>query len=197
MFVSLLITFLLSYPDARAFLVVAAAPRTTTTEPKRDGEAYRQHQNLDKRSVGVSQRADEWKPDLVIIGSQGRSAVGRLLLGSVSKKLVTDSKSSVRVVRRAANLGHDHVTPKIIVGVDGSTAAEEAVRTVGSRVWPTGTEVRLVAVDDRSSPTATGLTEALNDELAVAARKMVEWAESELSASPINSRQNSFTFCSR
>ena len=127
-------------------------------------------------------RADEWKPDLVIVGSQGRSAVGRLLLGSVSKKLVTDSKSSVRVVRRAPNLGHDHVAPKIIVGVDGSTAAEEAVRTVGSRVWPTGTEVRLVAVDDRSSPTATGLTEALNDELAVAARTMVEWAENELSA---------------
>jgi nucleotide-binding universal stress UspA family protein len=100
----------------------------------------------------------------------------------VSKKLVTDLKSSVRVVRRAPELGLEQVPPKIIVGVDGSTAAEEAVRTVGSRVWPTGTEVRLVAVDDRSSPTATGLTEALNDELAVAARTMVEWAENELSA---------------
>ena len=129
------------------------------------------------------ERANEWRPDLVVVGSQGRSAVGRLLLGSVSKKLVTDLQSSVRVVRGTPESGDDQVPPKIVIGVDGSTGAEEAVRAVGSRVWPTGTEIRIVAVDDRSLPaTATGLTEALSDDLAVAARRMVEWAENELSA---------------
>lgn len=118
-------------------------------------------------------RADEWKPDLVVVGSHGRSAVGRLLLGSVSKKLVTDLRSSVRVVRRAPDREHDHVPPKIIVGVDGGTGAERAVRAVGSRVWPTGTEVRLIAVDDGTSP---------NKISALAASLMVQWAETELSA---------------
>ena len=136
------------------------------------------------------ERANEWEPDLVVVGSHGRSTVGRLLLGSVSKKLVTDLNSSVRVVRRATDLGVDDVPPKIIVGVDGSTGSEKAVRAIGSRVWPIGTEVRLVAVDEGRSPnrisgivpTAAELIKSSNDEAASVARKMVEWAETELSA---------------
>ena len=135
-------------------------------------------------------RANEWKPDLVVVGSQGRSAIGRLLLGSISKKLVTDLKSSVRVVRRAPDWEDDQVAPRIIVGVDGTTDAERAVRVVGSRVWPSGTEVRIVAVDQGTSPnkisgilpTATELINGSNYEAALAARLMVQWAEKELGA---------------
>jgi len=43
--------------------------------------------------------ASDWKADLVIVGSQGRSALKRFFLGSVSKRVVTDSHSSVRVAR--------------------------------------------------------------------------------------------------
>ena len=124
-------------------------------------------------------RANEWAPDLVVVGSHGKSAVGRLLLGSTSKKLVTDLTSSVRVVRRAPERRDDHVAPKIIIGVDGSTGAEQAVRSVGTRIWPNGTEVRLVAVEDGTSPK---ITDGFDDEAAFAARRMVEWAEDELSA---------------
>jgi nucleotide-binding universal stress UspA family protein len=81
------------------------------------------------------------------------------------------------------------VPPRIIVGVDGSTQAEQAVRTVGSRVWPHGSEIRLVAVEDGTSPknisgilpVAAELIKGSNDEAAFAARTMVEWAENELS----------------
>lgn len=132
--------------------------------------------------------ADEWRPDLVVVGSQGRSSVGRLLLGSVSKKLVTDLKTSVRVVRGAPDPRRDRVAPKVIVGVDGSTGAEQAVRAVGSRVWPTGTEVRLVAIDQGKStnnistilPTAAELIKGFNHDAAAAARTMLDWAEHEL-----------------
>ncbi len=134
-------------------------------------------------------RADEWKADLVVVGSHGRSAVGRLILGSVSKKVVTDSSSSVRVVHRGPERGDD-APPRIIIGVDGSSGAERAVRMVGSRVWPSGTEVRIVAIDDGTSPTridhilptAAGMIRGCNEESAVAARMMVEWAEGELNA---------------
>jgi nucleotide-binding universal stress UspA family protein len=50
-------------------------------------------------SAELINKADEWKADLVVVGSHGRSALGRFILGSVSKKVVTDSHHSVRVAR--------------------------------------------------------------------------------------------------
>lgn len=171
--------------EARQFASQASA-RVQTLFPEWEVRAEALAGNPARELI---ERANEWAPDLVVVGSYGRSAVGRLLLGSVSKKLVTDLKSSVRVVRRAPDLGHDHVPPKIIVGVDGSVGAEEAVRAVGRRVWPTGTEVRLVAVDDGTSPnkvsmilpTTAELIKGSNHQAALAARLMVNWAENELS----------------
>jgi len=121
-------------------------------------------------------RANEWKPDLIVVGSQGRSAVSRFILGSVSKRVVTDSAHSVRVSR--GNMEKDpSKPPKLVIGVDGSTEAEHAVRAVGSRVWPFGTEVRIIAVDDGSSP----MVSDQNGKAPLAAAQMVAWAENELS----------------
>src|SRR5262249_53711301 len=46
-------------------------------------------------------RADQWRPDLIVVGSHGRSAMARLVLGSVSQKIVTEARGSVRVARAA------------------------------------------------------------------------------------------------
>lgn len=114
-------------------------------------------------------KADEWKPDLVVVGSHGHSAVSRFILGSVSKKIVTDSDHSVRVSR--GDLEKDLNEPvKLVIGVDASAEAEQAVRAVGRRVWPYGTEVQIIAVDEGSSPMFT-----------LTAGRMVAWAENALS----------------
>jgi nucleotide-binding universal stress UspA family protein len=138
-------------------------------------------------------RADEWKADLIVVGSHGRSALRRLILGSVSKKVVTDSHHSVRVARGSFKKS-DGLPPRVMIGVDGSSEAENAVRAVGRRVWPEGTQMRIVAVDDGISPTriahvlpaAAAMIRGYNEESAVAARMMVEWAESELRAIGLN-----------
>ena len=138
-------------------------------------------------SQELAQRADEWKPDLIVVGSQGRSALGRFFLGSVSKKLATESSSSVRVARRTVEVGQDSPS-RIMIGVDGSPGAERAVRAVGRRVWPEGTEVRIVAVDDGVSPariahilpTAAATIRSHNEGAAAKARQMAEWAAEEL-----------------
>jgi len=36
--------------------------------------------------------ADEWRPDLIVVGSQGRTALGRMFFGSVSQKVITARK---------------------------------------------------------------------------------------------------------
>ncbi len=135
------------------------------------------------------QKADQWEADLIVVGSQGRSALGRLFLGSVSKKVATEARCSVRVARRGVEKGDD-APPRIIIGVDGSPEAERAIRAVGGRAWPDETEVRIITVDDGVSPTrvagivpiAAAMITGCNEEVAVKARTMVEWAAEELRA---------------
>ena len=134
-------------------------------------------------------KAEEWAADLVVVGSQGRSALGRLLLGSVSKKVAEESRRSVRIARQAT-VKAEGEPPRIIVGVDGSAEAERAVRAVGERVWPDGTQVLIVTVDDGTSPkrlntllpSAAALIDERNVETAAAAHAMAEWGVGELRA---------------
>lgn len=97
-------------------------------------------------------KAEEWGPDLIVAGSQGRSALGRFFLGSVSYSLATCAVGSVRVGRRGVEKD-DGAPVRLVVGVDGSDGARWAVFAVATRAWPAGTEVRLVVVDDGSALT--------------------------------------------
>lgn len=99
-------------------------------------------------------RADEWKPDLIVVGSHGRSALGRFVLGSVSQKVLAEARMSVRVAR-----GRVEVEPspiRLVIGVDGSPAAEAAVREVAARKWPLKSEARVILVDEPLVPTLMG-----------------------------------------
>jgi nucleotide-binding universal stress UspA family protein len=142
-----------------------------------------------KPSWELIKKADEWNPDLVVVGSRGRTALGRFFLGSVSRNVVTDSHHSVRVARGTEENRVDS-PPRVMIGVDGSVEAERAVRAVGERAWPEGTEVRIISVDDGTSParvadltpTRAEMMTGRDEEGAVAAHRMVEWAADELSA---------------
>lgn len=96
-------------------------------------------------------KADEWKLDLIVVGSHGRSAVERLLLGSVSQGVLTYARCSVRVAR--GRVEEPDTPVRIVVGVDGSPASAAAVREVASRRWPSKSEVRVIAVNDLLTPT--------------------------------------------
>ena len=98
--------------------------------------------------------ADKWQPDLIVVGSQGMSAIGRFVLGSVSQVVLNESQSSVRISRGGVE---EPDTPvRIIVGVDGSAESETAVREVASRAWPANSQVKLVVVDDPISVSFVG-----------------------------------------
>lgn len=99
-------------------------------------------------------RADEWKPDLTIVGSHGRTALGRFVLGSVSQRVLTEAKCSVRIAR--GRIEEPETPVRIIVGIDGSPGSEEAVRAVAARTWPAGSEVKVIIVDDPLVPPIIG-----------------------------------------
>ena len=53
--------------------------------------------------------ADSWKPDLIVMGSHGRGAIGRLFLGSVSLRVATEAHTSVRITRSAIHSGGENL----------------------------------------------------------------------------------------
>jgi nucleotide-binding universal stress UspA family protein len=106
----------------------------------------------DSPAWAIIQKANEWKPNLVIVGSHGRTVLSDLFLGSVSQKVITETSCSVRVARSGTDQGRS--TVRIVIGVDGSAGAEAAVRAVAQRSWPAGSEVRLVAALDPMIATA-------------------------------------------
>ena len=99
-------------------------------------------------------KADQWKPDLIVVGSHGRTALGRFVLGSVSQRVLTEARCSVRVARGRIEESASPV--RVIIGIDGSPGSEAAVHAVAARMWPPNSEVKLVVVDDPLVPAYVG-----------------------------------------
>lgn len=91
-------------------------------------------------------RASDYKPDLIVVGAKGQTGLERILVGSVSQKVVTEAKCSVRVAR-----GKIEVEPaptRIVVGYDGTAGADEVINAVVNRNWSEGSEAKVVIVED-------------------------------------------------
>jgi len=99
-------------------------------------------------------RADQWEPDLIVVGSHGRTALRRFVLGSVSQHVLTEARCSVRIAR--GRLEELDSPVRIIIGIDGSPASLEAAQEVASRSWPSKTEVKVIVVDDPLFPDYLG-----------------------------------------
>jgi len=91
-------------------------------------------------------KADRWKPDLIVMGARGLSVFGgRLILGSISQRVLYEARGSVRIAR--ASYRTDKPV-RILIGVDLSSDSQGAVDAVCNRQWPDGSEVGLLAVVD-------------------------------------------------
>jgi nucleotide-binding universal stress UspA family protein len=124
-------------------------------------------------------RADKIKSDLLVVGSHGRGALGRLLMGSVSQRVVTEARCSVRVARGRVEEADTPV--RILIGVDGSPASETAVHEVAARVWPNQSEIHLLVVDDPLAPMSIGtLVPAFPEAVEESAEEERHWAEDVL-----------------
>jgi nucleotide-binding universal stress UspA family protein len=113
------------------------------------------------------QKAEEWNPEMIVVGSQGRTALGRFFFGSVSQKVLHEASCSVRIARGGKKGADEPV--RIIAGVDGSKGAESAVAAISTRCWPRGTEARVVV--------AINIMPRISSELV--ASELKEWIASE------------------
>lgn len=91
-------------------------------------------------------RAGKFEADLIAVGSHGRSALGRLVLGSISQKVLTEADVSVRIGR--GKNASDDPSVRVLVGFDGSPGAEAAVDALAARSFKENCEARLIAATD-------------------------------------------------
>ena len=100
------------------------------------------------------EKADDWQPDLLIVGSHGRGVVGRFFLGSVSQKVLHEAHCSVRIARGSAEAAD---TPaRLLLAIDGSRGAMAAVDAVVARHWPAESQARIVNATWSMPPITSG-----------------------------------------
>jgi nucleotide-binding universal stress UspA family protein len=99
-------------------------------------------------------KAEEWRADLIVAGSHGRTALGRLFLGSISQWLLNEARCSVRVAR--GKLDEPDFPVRLLLALDGSRSSEKALAQIAARNWPPKSEVRVVMVDQPLELTYVG-----------------------------------------
>lgn len=100
-------------------------------------------------------KADDFKPDLIVVGEECRSlSEGNTLLRRTSRKVLDEAQCSVHIARGKINA--EQKPSRIIIGFDGSDGAWKAVEEVTSRSWKPGSEVHLVIVSDSAVPSSIG-----------------------------------------
>ncbi len=97
-------------------------------------------------SSEILKKAQEWKVDLIVVGSHGRIGVGEFFIGSVALKVLSEAPCSVRIVRTGST--EDDSPGRFVIGVDGSAQSDKAIDLLTGRCWKLGTAVHLVTVTD-------------------------------------------------
>lgn len=149
-------------------LAKLASERITSAFPNWQ---VRYEAQADSPAWALIRTADQWKPDLIIMGAQGHSVFGgRLILGSISQRVLYEARCSVRIARSSHKHGDKPI--RLLIAVDNSSDSSAAVDAVCSRQWPSGSEVGLLAVVDTvlaiapnpSEPSVTKWIEVADEE---------------------------------
>ncbi|MFN0105360.1 MAG: universal stress protein [Bryobacteraceae bacterium] len=155
------------------------------------GLQARSHMATGDPKTVIRERAEDTKPDLIILGSHRVSALTHFFLGNVAAHTIRHVACSVAIVR--ARMGERHEARKILLATDGSVYAEAAARAIAERPWPARTEVRILSVVEVILPTMHALFEPpfvhsdevqkLREEAMARALKAVATAEAILAPS--------------
>jgi nucleotide-binding universal stress UspA family protein len=114
-------------------VIEEAAHHLSTT-----GVAIERMALLGRAASAIVAEANEWHPDLIVMGSRGHGEIASMLLGSVSSEVVDHAPCPVLIARR----------PKLtraVLGHDGSDCALHAESVVAK--WPIFARVAIEVID--------------------------------------------------
>lgn len=119
----------------------------------------------DSPANALIEKAESTKSDLIVIGSHGRGAIGRLVFGSISQKVIRYAHCSVRIGRKPIEQKTTDQL-RVLIGMDTSPDAAAALGAVAGRSWPRHTIVHLVTAVDVRIATVIPVMEASMAEMA-------------------------------
>ncbi|OSC40550.1 universal stress protein [Mycobacterium decipiens] len=99
--------------------------RAALTNSLGESEPPQVHTEMDFSNVVPTLINASQEASMMVVGSQGMGALGRLLLGSVSTALLHHAHCPVAVIHSHAGATPDPTAP-VLVGIDGSPASEAA-----------------------------------------------------------------------
>ena len=87
---------------------------------------------------------DQWKPDLIVMGSHGRKGFKKLILGSISNSILLSSPYPVLIVKEKnlTNEGHN----KVLIAIDDSYHSKMALERVLNTNWSKEIQFHVVSV---------------------------------------------------
>lgn len=115
----------------------------TTRSWARQGDSWTRHANVASEVLAT---IDLERPDLVVVGPRGRSTLAQLLLGSVSRRIVSESRAPVLVTRKAEPTGGRVLPRSLLVLVDGTRATDHAIDHVIASGWARDTSITLLGL---------------------------------------------------
>jgi nucleotide-binding universal stress UspA family protein len=93
---------------------------------------------------GMTRRAEAWSADLIVVGAQTSPSPQITDYCGTAVEIAAQSHCSARIARPSNSVVGAPV--RILIGIDGSVDANNCLRTAARRVWPKGSEVRVVLV---------------------------------------------------
>lgn len=93
---------------------------------------------------GLHRAAEQWDADLIVVGSCHLGAVGRLLLGDVSRGTLDDSPCPVAIAPRDYRKA-DHLLRKVGVGYNGTPESRDAFQTASQLATERGLKLRVMS----------------------------------------------------
>lgn len=111
------------------------------------GWKVEKHVVMENPRHGLPRVAGDWHADLILVGSHGRGAIGRLLVGSTAQAVLRHAECSVEVVRgpRPKRKAGGAEGMRVLIPTDGSDLAMTALRSVVAMPWPKGSEFKVLS----------------------------------------------------
>lgn len=115
----------------------------------------------------LTEYADDYGCDLLVMGTRGRAGLDRLVLGSVTERTLRRSSAPVLTVHQDTTLPPTLALEDVLVPTDGSDSADAAVQRGIELASETGARLHLLTLVDTSKPwhraTRAKMLQALDD----------------------------------